>query len=722
MDATNLKKTQTLLSEFKGQQVEAALKLLTSGNTVPFVARYRKEATGNLDEVQLRQIEATYDYQLKLSQRQVEVCEQIATQHQLMPQLKQKIEMATKLQTVEDLYRPYKPKRRTKATLAKEQGLAPLAQWLEKLPALTQTQLTTKLMQFQNADLPDNDAVLAGAQAILTEQYSDRSDFRQWIRQYTWQQGQLQVTVKPKAVDDKQVYAAYYDFTSPLKQLASYQTLAINRGEKAGILKVKLTVPTRPIEWYLTQAVLQGQRGLAADQLQLALTTAYQHAIAPAIQRELRHQLTTTAETQAIDVFGENLRHLLLQAPLKGKVVLGFDPAYRTGCKLAVVDPTGKFLAKKVIYPHKPAPAHKRAQAAGEFKAFLEQYQVEMIAIGNGTASRESEQFVAEVLKTIQRKIYYVIVNEAGASVYSASDIARTEFPDLHVEERSAISIARRLQDPLAELIKIDPQAVGVGQYQHDVAQKALSTQLAAVVGDTVNQVGVNVNTASPQLLTYISGLTKTTAQNIVTYRDEKGHFQSRAALKQVPRLGPKAYEQAVGFLRILNGRQPLDQTEIHPESYPLAKAILATLALAPKTLGTTATNQVLAQADQTQLAQQFQVSLLTIQDIITSLMKPGRDLRDDAPQPLLRTDVLTIEDLKPGQALEGTVRNVIDFGAFVDIGVKHDGLVHISQLADHFVKRPQAVVSVGDIVHVWVLSVDLQRERVQLTMIPPHD
>lgn len=722
MDATNLKKTQTLLSEFKGQQVEAALKLLTSGNTVPFVARYRKEATGNLDEVQLRQIEATYDYQLKLSQRQVEVCEQIATQHQLTPQLKQKIEMATKLQTVEDLYRPYKPKRRTKATLAKEQGLAPLAQWLEKLPALTQTQLTTKLMQFQNADLPDNDAVLAGAQAILTEQYSDRSDFRQWIRQYTWQQGQLQVTVKPKAVDDKQVYAAYYDFTSPLKQLASYQTLAINRGEKAGILKVKLTVPTRPIEWYLTQAVLQGQRGLAADQLQLALTTAYQHAIAPAIQRELRHQLTTTAETQAIDVFGENLRHLLLQAPLKGKVVLGFDPAYRTGCKLAVVDPTGKFLAKKVIYPHKPAPAHKRAQAAGEFKAFLEQYQVEMIAIGNGTASRESEQFVAEVLKTIQRKIYYVIVNEAGASVYSASDIARTEFPDLHVEERSAISIARRLQDPLAELIKIDPQAVGVGQYQHDVAQKALSTQLAAVVGDTVNQVGVNVNTASPQLLTYISGLTKTTAQNIVTYRDEKGHFQSRAALKQVPRLGPKAYEQAVGFLRILNGRQPLDQTEIHPESYPLAKAILATLALAPKTLGTTATNQVLAQADQTQLAQQFQVSLLTIQDIITSLMKPGRDLRDDAPQPLLRTDVLTIEDLKPGQALEGTVRNVIDFGAFVDIGVKHDGLVHISQLADHFVKRPQAVVSVGDIVHVWVLSVDLQRERVQLTMIPPHD
>lgn len=722
MDATNLKKTQTLLSEFKGQQVEAALKLLTSGNTVPFVARYRKEATGNLDEVQLRQIEATYDYQLKLSQRQVEVCEQIATQHQLTPQLKQKIEMATKLQTVEDLYRPYKPKRRTKATLAKEQGLAPLAQWLEKLPALTQTQLTTKLMQFQNADLPDNDAVLAGAQAILTEQYSDRSDFRQWIRQYTWQQGQLQVTVKPKAVDDKQVYAAYYDFTSPLKQLASYQTLAINRGEKAGILKVKLTVPTRPIEWYLTQAVLQGQRGLAADQLQLALTTAYQHAIAPAIQRELRHQLTTTAETQAIDVFGENLRHLLLQAPLKGKVVLGFDPAYRTGCKLAVVDPTGKFLAKKVIYPHKPAPAHKRAQAAGEFKAFLEQYQVEMIAIGNGTASRESEQFVAEVLKTIQRKIYYVIVNEAGASVYSASDIARTEFPDLHVEERSAISIAQRLQDPLAELIKIDPQAVGVGQYQHDVAQKALSTQLAAVVGDTVNQVGVNVNTASPQLLTYISGLTKTTAQNIVTYRDEKGHFQSRAALKQVPRLGPKAYEQAVGFLRILNGRHPLDQTEIHPESYPLAKAILATLALAPKTLGTTATNQVLAQADQTQLAQQFQVSLLTIQDIITSLMKPGRDLRDDAPQPLLRTDVLTIEDLKPGQALEGTVRNVIDFGAFVDIGVKHDGLVHISQLADHFVKRPQAVVSVGDIVHVWVLSVDLQRERVQLTMIPPHD
>jgi uncharacterized protein len=722
MDAANLKKTQTLLSEFNGHQIEAALKLLTSGNTVPFVARYRKEATGNLDEVQLRQIEATYDYQLKLSQRQAEVCDQIAAQNKLTPQLKHQIEAAAKLQTVEDLYRPYKPKRRTKATIAKEQGLAPLAQWLEKLPQVTQAQFATRLTQFQNDDLPDQEAVLAGVQAILAEQYSDRSDFRQWIRQYTWNQGQLKVTVKPKAEDEKQVYAAYYDFTGALKQIAGYQTLAINRGEKAGILKVKLTITPRPIEWHLEQAVLRGRKGLAAEQVQQALTTAYQHTIAPAIERELRNQLTAAAEAQAIDVFGENLRNLLLQAPLKGKVVLGFDPAYRTGCKLAIVDPTGKFLAKKVIYPHKPAPAAKRQVAAGEFKAFLEQYQVEMIAIGNGTASRESEQFVAEVLKTIQRKIYYVIINEAGASVYSASDTARAEFPELHVEERSAISIARRLQDPLAELIKIDPQAVGVGQYQHDVAQKALNTQLAAVVGDTVNQVGVNVNTASPQLLTYISGLTKTTAQNIVTYRDENGHFQSRAALKKVPRLGPKAYEQAVGFLRILNGKQPLDQTEIHPESYTLAKAILATLSLDPQTLGTAATNQVLAQVDQAKLAQQFAVSAVTIQDIIASLMKPGRDLRDDAPQPLLRTDVLTIEDLKPGQALEGTVRNVIDFGAFVDIGVKHDGLVHISQLADHFVKRPQSVVSVGDIVHVWVLSVDLQRERVQLTMIPPHD
>ncbi|ANK59030.1 RNA-binding transcriptional accessory protein [Loigolactobacillus backii] len=724
MDNAVLQRTIKLLPQYQAKQIKATLELLTSSNTVPFVARYRKEATGNLDEVQIREIESAYHYQGNLSKRQAEVSNIIAEQDKLTDKLRQQIAAAQTLQEVEDLYLPYKQKRRTKATVAKESGLAPFATYLLQLPNSSATALQQKAEEYVDSEknVPDVAAVFAGAHEILAEQFSDNADFRRWIRQYTEKNAHFISQVKTKAEDEKQVYAIYYDFNEPLAKMVSYRVLAINRGEKAGILKAHLEVSDRPIIWHMAQQVLRGTTNTAAQYVQAAIEDAYKRFIGPAIEREIRNQLTESAGDQAIAVFGDNLKHLLLQAPLKGRVVLGFDPAYRTGCKLAVVDPTGKFLDKLVIYPHKPANAEKRKAAAPAFKNLIEKNQVEMIAIGNGTASRESEQFVAEVLKTIDRKVYYVIVNEAGASVYSASQVARDEFPEFNVEERSAVSIARRLQDPLAELIKIDPKAVGVGQYQHDVSQKHLGEQLDVVVENVVNSVGVNVNTASPELLAHISGLTKTTAHNVVTMRNEVGNFTDRKALKKVPRLGPKAFEQSVGFLRIIGGKTILDNTDIHPESYSLAKQILAHFGLTLADVGREKAKNTLQQANVAELASEFEVGAVTLQDIIAGLIKPGRDLRDDFAQPLLRTDVLTIADLKAGMALEGTVRNVIDFGAFVDIGVKHDGLVHISQLADHFVKRPSDVVSVGDIVHVWVLAVDKERERVQLTMLPPEE
>ncbi|MFD0898458.1 Tex family protein [Loigolactobacillus binensis] len=717
MDNEILQRTIDRLPEYHAKQIKSTLGLLTDGNTVPFVARYRKEVTGNLDEVQIRAIESTYNYQLSLVERQNEVLNSIQEQGKLTPKLQQQIQKATKLQQVEDLYLPYKQKRRTKATIARENGLAPLAAWLLTFP---QTAINTKAQAFIDPakKLATTADVLAGVHEILAEEFSDNATYREWVRQYTTKHAKFTAQVKDKSLDEKQVYSIYYDFAEPLAKMVSHRVLAVNRGEKAGILKASLAVETRPIQWHLEQVVIRGQQGPAVDVVKAAIADAYKRFIGPAIEREIRSNLTDQAADQAIAVFGANLRNLLLQAPLKGRVVMGFDPAYRTGCKLAVVDATGKFLDKLVIYPHKPAPQSKRQAAAGIFKTFIEKNQVEMIAIGNGTASRESEQFVAEVLKTLDRKVYYVIVNEAGASVYSASDVARAEFPAFNVEERSAVSIARRLQDPLAELIKIDPKAVGVGQYQHDVPQKKLSGQLDIVIEDVVNSVGVNLNTASPELLEHISGLSKTTAHNIVTYRNEQGNFTKRQELKKVPRLGPKAFEQAVGFLRIIAGKNVLDNTDIHPESYAVAKQVLAKFDLTLAAVGTTKIEKITATAA---LAAELGVGLVTLQDIVSGLRKPGRDLRDDYAQPLLRTDVLAITDLKPGMALEGTVRNVIDFGAFVDIGVKHDGLVHISQLADHFVKNPSEVVAVGDIVHVWVLAVEQQRERVQLTMIPPH-
>lgn len=708
------------LSTFRSNQIKATLDLLEDGNTVPFIARYRKERTHSLDEVQIREIQSVYHQTETLEKRKDDVLKNIEEQQKLTPELAQKIKDAEVLQTVEDLYLPFKQKRRTKATIAKEAGLEPLAAWVLSFP---QGDLKLKLESGINVDKDVNtiDDVLAGVHEILAEAFSDQADIREWIRSYTKKNGFLKTDIKSKGkeLDENEVYAIYYDFNEKVTKIASHQILAINRGEKEKILRVKVDVDEAGIERYLRFRLIGKHTGNAVEIVQNAYDDAYKRFIGPAIEREIRSELTEMGDAQAISVFGENLYHLLMQAPLKGKIVLGFDPAYRTGCKMAVIDANGKFLDKLVIYPHKPAPKEKRAQAKQQLKDFIEKYQVEMIAIGNGTASRESEEFVADLLKEIKRPVYYVIVNEAGASVYSASPEARAAFPELHVEERSAISIGRRLQDPLAELIKIDPQAVGVGQYQHDVAQKDLREQLDNVIETAVNQVGVNLNTASAELLTHISGLTKTTAKNIVNFREENGSYGSRKELKKVPRLGPKAFEQSIGFLRIVDGNDVLDNTGIHPESYAIAKILLKELKIDLSTIGQSATNQILKNVNIEQLSHKLEVGFETLKDIVEELQKPGRDLRDEMPAPLLRSDVLTMEDLKPGMKLQGTVRNVIDFGAFVDIGVKQDGLVHISKLKKGFVKKPSDVVSVGDIVTVWVDSVDSNRHRIQLTMIP---
>lgn len=723
MEDRIVKIVEKQLSDMRPKQIHAALSLLDEGDTVPFIARYRKERTGSLDEVQIRQIQTSYNKAETLEKRRDDVLKLISEQDKLTPDLEKQIKTADKLQTVEDLYLPYKQKRRTKATIAKEQGLEPFAFWLMTFP---QSDLTAKASEFINADkkVPTVEDVFSGAHEILAEAFGDSAGFRDWIRNYTRKNGRFvsQVKSKGKEKDEDGVYQLYYEFDESLSNMVSHRVLAINRGEKEGVLKAQIKVDDAAIMRYLHFQIIGSHEGPAVAQLQDAYEDAYKRFIGPAIERELRNELSEEANTQAINVFGENLYHLLMQAPIKGKVVLGFDPAYRTGCKLAIMDPNGKFLAKKVIYPHKPASQTKRQAAAGEFKQFLEDYHVEMIAIGNGTASRESEEFVSSVLKTIDRKIYYVIVNEAGASVYSASKAARDAFPELHVEERSAISIGRRLQDPLAELIKIDPKAVGVGQYQHDVPQKELTSQLDTVIETAVNQVGVNLNTASPQLLEHISGLTKTTAQNIVNWRDENGSYEARNQLKKVPRLGPKAYEQSVGFLRIVQGKNALDNTDIHPESYKAAKKLLTEVGLSLDQIGTPEAAQAFKQLDLNQTAADLEIGVETLQDIIAGLEKTGRDLRDGMPAPLLRSDVLTLEDLKVGMKLQGTVRNVVDFGAFVDIGVKQDGLVHVSKLTKKFIKNPGEAVSVGDVVTVWVESVDLDRHRIQLTMLDPVD
>lgn len=704
------------LTDYRPQQINVVLTLLTDGNTVPFIARYRKEMTGSLDEVQIREIEERYNYLENLEKRKQEVLRLIDEQGKLTDELAKKIQQAVKVQKVEDLYRPYKQKRRTKATIAKENGLEPLANYLMSFPQ--SGDVYAKAGEFINENIANAEEALQGAHEIVAEQISDNPDFRTWIRSYTKNKGVYQSKVKDADKDEKGVYEMYYDFAEPINKMVSHRVLASNRGEKEEILKVSIVVEEEKIYDYLERQLVQNTRAVTAEFVREAYKDSYKRFIGPAIEREIRNELTEEADEQAINIFGENLHNLLLQPPLKGKVVLGFDPAYRTGCKLAVVDETGKVLAIEVIYPHKPAPQAKRQAAGPAFQALIKKYNVEMVAIGNGTASRESELFVAEQLKQVQQEVFYVIVNEAGASVYSASDIARTEFPELQVEERSAVSIARRLQDPLSELVKIDPKAVGVGQYQHDVSQKRLSERLDFVVETAVNQVGVNVNTASPQLLQYASGLNKTTAQNIVNYREENGAFTSRPQLKKVPRLGPKAYEQAIGFLRIPGAKNVLDTTAIHPESYNSAKEILDLAEVDLKLLGSVEATEKIKALQLSQLQQKLEIGKETIKDILQALLQPGRDMRDEMPAPLLRQDVLTMEDLKAGMELQGTVRNVIDFGAFVDIGVKQDGLVHISKLSKKYVKHPTDVVSVGDVVTVWVEAVDVKKGRISLTMV----
>ena len=706
----------TELAPITKVQIEAVLNLLADGATIPFIARYRKEKTGSLDEVQIKNIQDRYQYLENLQKRKKEIIENISNQGKLTEELRAEILAANVLQKLEDLYRPYKQKKRTKATIAKENGLEPLSE------AVFQNQdqaVLEKMAQLStNEAVPTLDDVWNGVHEILAEKIADEAKYREWIRNFTYKNGQYTCQVKDESLDERKVYEIYYEFTQPIKSMVSHRILATNRGEKEGVLKVNLEVDTNKIHEYLAKHIIPKKANeWVVEKLTTAYEDAYKRFIQPAIEREIRNELTAKADEQAIEVFGENLRNLLLQSPLKGKVVMGFDPAYRTGCKLAIMDPTGKVLAIDVIYATMGSEKQLK-EAAKKFIQLIEDYQVEMVAIGNGTASRESEQFVAEQLKKINRKVYYIIVNEAGASVYSASEVARAEFPDLQVEQRSAVSIGRRLQDPLAELVKIDPKAVGVGQYQHDVSQKQLAQQLDFVVETVVNQVGVNVNTASSQLLARIAGLNKKTAQNIVNYREENGAFSQRNQLKKVPRLGPKAFEQAIGFLRIPNGKNILDNTPIHPESYQATKDLLDALNINLTMLDTPEAKSQLQKIDIKQLSEKLSIGRETLQDIIDSLLKPGRDLREDMTAPILRSDVLSIEDLKVGMKLQGTVRNVIDFGAFVDIGVKQDGLVHISKLSDRFVKHPSEVVAVGDIVQVWITSVDTQKGRIGLSML----
>ncbi len=703
------------LTKYSKKQLENTLSLLKEGNTIPFIARYRKEMTGSLDEVEIKEISDRYQYLESLENRKAEIIRLIEDMDKMTDALRNEINKAQKLNQLEDLYRPYRPKRRTKATIAKEKGLEPLAQTFLSLPDALDIQQEAE--KYLNENVLSFEEAIEGAHEIMAEFFGDDPSYRKWIRAEIYKKGFIKSTVSKSELDEKRVYEMYYDFKESVNKVADHRVLAINRAEKEGVIKVEIEMDESPVLAYLGKSIIGNKfKSVTTPLVMKAYEDAYKRFIKPSIERELRNELSEKADTQAISVFGENLRNLLLQAPLKNRIVMGFDPAYRTGCKLGIVDETGKVLHIDVIYPHKPAPESKQKEALKVFLNLIKKYKVEMVAIGNGTASRESERFVADALKTLDEKVYYLIVNEAGASVYSASEIAREEFPDLQVEQRSAISIARRVQDPLAELVKIDPKAVGVGQYQHDVSQKNLEDTLGFVVETAVNQVGVNLNTASAKLLEYVSGLTKTTAKNIVKMREENGIFTSRKDLKSVPRLGPKSYEQAIGFIRIPESENVFDNTPIHPESYDVAYEVLKALGVTQDDLGQDSLKDKLKNGKVE--ASSLNVGQETLNDIVEALLKPGRDFREALATPILRSDVLEMEDLKPGMELQGTVRNVVDFGAFVDIGVKQDGLVHISKLAQKFVKHPSDIVSVGDIVKVWILDVDLKKERIQLTMI----
>ncbi|TWT24601.1 Tex family protein [Planomicrobium sp. CPCC 101110] len=716
-----MQQIQSLIAKETGvrpNQVAQVIALIEDGNTVPFIARYRKEATGSLDEVQIKAIDDRYTYIQNLEQRKIEVIRSITEQEKMTQELEKEIQNASVLQRLEDLYRPYKQKRRTKATIAKEKGLEPLADWLM---AFTKEDPLAKAAEFvdKEAGVESPEDAIQGAQDILAETFADDPDIREKIRYMTRKDGKVMTAAKKNHEDEKQVFEMYYEYEEAIQKIVPHRILAINRGEKEEVLKVSIQPPADRIITLMKNKWIKSSVP-SSDIVAEAIEDSYKRLIQTSVEREIRTELSEKGEAQAIHIFSENLRNLLLQPPMKNKMVLGVDPAYRTGCKLAVIDETGKLLEVAVIYPH--APKNDQAGAKKIMKGLTGKYPIEIMAIGNGTASRETEQFVADFLSETSADISYVIVNEAGASVYSASEIARAEFPNLQVEERSAASIARRLQDPLSELVKIDPKAVGVGQYQHDVSQKKLAEQLTFVVETAVNQVGVNVNSASSSLLQYVAGLSKTVAENVIKVRDENGRFTSRAQLKKIPRLGAKTYEQAIGFLRIPEGKNPLDATGIHPESYAVAEKLLDLVEADKKAVGKpelVAKLEVLNAAD---LSKELEVGEITLQDILEALKKPFRDPRDEFPQPLLKNDILKMEDLLPGMEVQGTVRNVVDFGAFVDIGVKQDGLVHISKLKKGFVRHPLEVVAVGDIVTAWVEKVEKDKGRIALTMLQPKE
>lgn len=700
----------------KRWQIDAAVKLIDEGNTIPFISRYRKEVTGSLNDEQLRKLYERLVYLRNLEEKKEQVISSIEEQGKLTEELKQQILAAETQVTVEDLYRPYRPKRRTRATIAKEKGLEPLAAYIMLQNAKEPLEETAQQYISDEKGVKNAADAIAGAKDIIAETISDNADYRSWIRKTTIKKGK--VISAAKDPDAESVYEMYYEFEEPVSKLAGHRILALNRGEKEKFLTVKVEAPEEDILRYLEKKTIRRDNPYTAPVLKDTVEDSYHRLIAPAIEREIRNELTEKAEDGAIEVFGKNLHQLLMQPPIAGKVVLGWDPAFRTGCKLAVVDPTGKVIGTTVIYPTAPTTPQKIKASKDLLKKIIPKYHISLISLGNGTASRESEQFIVELLKEIPEQVQYVIVNEAGASVYSASKLASEEFPNFDVGQRSAASIARRLQDPLAELVKIDPKSIGVGQYQHDMNQKKLGESLSGVVEDCVNKVGVDLNTASAPLLSYISGISSTIAKNIVSYREENGRFTDRKELLKVPKLGPKAYEQCAGFMRIQGGKNPLDATGVHPESYDAAEKLLKKQGFAPEDItGHQQTGLSLTIKDYGKLAEELGIGEITLRDIVKELEKPARDPRDEMPKPILRTDVLEMKDLKEGMVLKGTVRNVIDFGVFVDIGVHQDGLVHISQITDRYIKHPLEAVSVGDIVDVKVMSVDLKKKRIQLTM-----
>ncbi|UXS22421.1 Tex family protein [Staphylococcus delphini] len=703
--------------QYPVQHIEAVLKLLEEKNTVPFIARYRKEVTGGLDEVEIKQIADEYHYMEQLQKRKDEVIHSIEQQGLLTDELRRDIQQQTKLQRVEDLYRPYKQKKKTRATEAKRKGLEPLAEWIyrQKLDA----DLGEKAQAFLSDEVTSVDEAIQGAQDIIAEKIADHPQYRKQILKLTQKEGIMTAQKKKNAEDEKAVFEMYYDYQEPLRQVANHRILAMNRGENEKILQVKIEMDKATLAQNIKKREVKGHNELSII-VGEAIDDAMKRLIFPSIEREIRTDLTERAEAQAITLFSENLKNLLLQPPLKGKQILGVDPAFRTGCKLAVINPYGTFIEKSVMYPHPPV--SKVAEAEKIFLKMVKDFDINLIAIGNGTASRETEQFVARMIQEYELDVQYMIVNEAGASVYSASEIARAEFPDFQVEERSAVSIGRRVQDPLSELVKIDPKSIGVGQYQHDVNQKALDAALDFVVETAVNQVGVDVNTASSTLLQHVSGLSRQIADNIVLYREENGAITHHRQLNKVKRLGAKTFEQSIGFLRIVNGQEPLDNTAIHPESYDATYQLLESLELKITDIGTPVLAKALSTLDIASYATQLNIGVPTLEDIVKSLIAPNRDPRDDYETPELKSDVLSIEDLSKGMKLNGTVRNVVDFGAFVDIGIKQDGLVHISKLAKKFVKHPMDIVSVGDIVEVWIENIDENKGKVALTMIDPNE